>query len=415
MRGSTGAFLLTLLVASPLAARNLGPLIVNGEEATVSPMPPLIDRASAREVARIRHVVHPVRDLGRLRAEGSVETLREPIRVRIDAANGTAVARIVVEGASSLRLRFEGTRPGAVLWVAGGGDEAFERFETSAGPSWGPTTRGDSVYVMGDGGPVDVSIAQLVAGNERPAGDATSCALDVACSDAGAEAEQAGRAIAMLRFVRGDASYVCTGALLSDAAGTRTPYMLTAHHCIASDEEAASIEAVWDDRSPSCGTAPAGTIRRTYGARLLVSSAATDVALLQLDRLPPNRVFLGVELDPLAEGTPTYRLSHGDGAPQRFSAGVVRGAGAGCMTAPRPSFVYTAPTAGAVSKGSSGAPLLLSGLRVAGQLLGLCGPSPDDACATYNDAVDGSIAASWPLLAPYLDPPRVVRGRSVRH
>jgi hypothetical protein len=37
---------------------------------------------------------------------------------------------------------------------------------------------------------------------------------------------------------------------------------------------------------------------------------------------------------------------------------------------------------------------------VAGQLLGNCAASPDDACAIYNDAVDGSIVAPWPLLAP---------------
>ena len=67
--------------------------------------------------------------------------------------------------------------------------------------------------------------------------------------------------------------------------------------------------------------------------------------------------------------------------------------------------------------GSSGAPLLLPGLRIAGQLFSLCGPSPNEPCAIYNDVVDGSIAASWHLLAPYLDPPPpvIVRRRSARH
>jgi len=283
--------------------------------------------------------------------------------------------------------------------------------------SWGPTTGGDAVYISSGSGVVDLTIAQMVIGTSEPTSNASSCMQDVACSAAGEtqEVEQASRAIALIRFVRGDSSYVCTGGLVNDAAGTRTPYLLTAQHCISTDEEAASVELVWDHRSASCGTGPAGPARRTYGARLLVSSTETDVALLRLDHLPPNGVFLGVELAPLAEGTPTWRLSHADGAPQRFSAGTVRTTGAGCSTAPRPHFVYTAPTAGAVSKGSSGAPLLLPGLRIAGQLLGLCGPTPDDPCATYNDAVDGSIAASWPLLAPFLDPPAVARRRAVMH
>jgi hypothetical protein len=125
-------------------------------------------------------------------------------------------------------------------------------------------------------------------------------------------------------------------------------------------------------------------------------------------------VFLGIELTPLAEGTVTYRLSHGSGAPQQYTAGVVRTTGTGCSSAPRPLFIYTAPTAGTVTLGSSGAPLLLPGLRIAGQLLGVCGSQPEDTCATYNDMVDGSIIASWPLLAPFLDPPVATRRRAAR-
>jgi S1-C subfamily serine protease len=344
--------------------------------------------------------------LTNLHQEASVRTLDEPV-----AVHGSG--RIVIDGATSLRLRIRGAAPGTVLRITGANGDV-ESFQVESGDEWGPTMKGDEVMIETD---APIAITQVAAGSAAIATNATSCLVEVACSSAAesAEVREAGRAVAMIRFVRGEASYVCSGALLNDAANSGTPYFLTAHHCISTPEEAASIEAVWDDRSASCGISAAGnTTTRTYGAELLVSSAATDVALLRLRRLPPNRTFLGVSLEPLADGASVYRLSHADGAPQTFSSGVVHATGGECGAAPRGRFVYTSMLDGSVTTGSSGAPLLLPGLRVAGQLLGVCGAAPNDACASGNDAVDGSIAASWPLLAPFLDPPAAPRRRAVR-
>jgi hypothetical protein len=41
--------------------------------------------------------------------------------------------------------------------------------------------------------------------------------------------------------------------------------------------------------------------------------------------------------------------------------------------------------------------------RVVGQLLGTCG-TDEDACDARDSEVDGSFAAAWELLAPFLDP-----------
>ncbi|HEU4522648.1 MAG TPA: serine protease [Thermoanaerobaculia bacterium] len=319
--------------------------------------------------------------------------------------------KIVIEGARSIRLEIRGTRSGSRLWIGGDDATALEPFEGAEGVTWSPTVQGSTAYLVSEE-PVTLSIVRAAVGTTEAQSNA--CLSDVACSapEDDEEISRASRAIAMIRFVRGNASYVCTGALISDEAGSGTPYFLTAHHCISTPEEAASIEAVWDERSPACGLQPRSI--RTYGAELLVSSAETDVALLRLRRIPADRTFLKIERAPLREGTPVYRLAHGDGAPMQYSAGVIRESGASCPTAPRSRFLYTAPTAGAVSKGSSGAPLLLPGLRVAGQLFGLCGASPENPCATYNEAVDGSLAASWPLLEPYLDRPEAARRRAAR-
>lgn len=343
--------------------------------------------------------------LTNLQKEATVRTLDEPVAVR-------GSGRVVVDGASTMRLRIRGGVAGTTLRITTPNGDV-ETFEMQSDDQWGPTMSGDDVTVESD---APLAIMQVAVGTVPVASNGSSCLLDVACSSANESPEVRGasRAIAMIRFVRGDASFVCSGALLNDATNSGTPYFLTARHCISTAEEAASIEAVWDDRSASCGIGAAGnTTTRTYGADLLVSSAETDVALLRLRRLPPNRTFLGVSLAPLADGTPVYRVSHADGAPQTFTSGVVHATGGECPAAPRGRFVYTSMLGGGVTTGSSGAPLLLPGLRVAGQLLGVCGAVPNDPCASGNDAVDGSIAASWPLLAPFLAPPSAPRRRAV--
>lgn len=373
----------------------------------------LIDRATARTLLRMSAPpVKPRRILPNLKHEADLTTLGQAVPL------GAEVGKIVVEGATSLRLRVNGATPGTVLLVAGE-DESFERFEPGELATWTPTTRGSTVYIAIESGGA-ASIAELAIGTVESNASASACTKDVACTDANDDPEvtAASRAIALIRFVRGNASYVCTGGLVNDTNKSGTPYLLTARHCISTQAEAASIEAIWDNRATICGVSDSASKSvRTYGAELLVASADTDVALLRMKNLPPDRVFLNVELAPLPAGTMTYRVSHAEGKPQKYSAGKVRTSGAGCSTAPRPRYLYTTPTEGAVATGSSGAPLLLPGLRIAGQLFALCGPSPNEPCAIYNDVVDGSIAASWPVLSPYLDAPAPAGGRrrSARH
>ncbi|HYO78518.1 MAG TPA: serine protease [Thermoanaerobaculia bacterium] len=413
MRIFSAGALFTLFCVSLSATPMVAPRLAVETAETELFERPLLDRTTARELARFTATPRPPRLVANLRQEASVETLARPVEL----LPASELGKISVDGAATLRLRIEANAPGTVLWLAGEDDEELERFEPGQLATWGPTTRGATVFIQVERGAV-ASVTAFAAGAPQTNSSGATCLKDVACAatEELPELADASRAIAMIRFVRGDASYVCTGALLNDAAHSGIPYFLTARHCISTAAEAASIEAVWDERSDSCGNPGAKRkSTRTYGAQLLAASPETDVALLRLDRIPPNRVFLGVTLEPLTDGAPTYRLSHAGGLPQTYSAGVVRADGPGCTSAPRSHFIYTSASTGTVTTGSSGAPLLLPGLRVAGQLLGMCGPSPNDACAIYNDAVDGSIAASWPLLAPFLDPPVTSRRRSARH
>ncbi|HYI07828.1 MAG TPA: serine protease [Thermoanaerobaculia bacterium] len=379
---------------------------------------PVFDRTAAREIARlVMQRLEVAAEPGLLR-DGSVQQLDEPLRIELPRGGrfeGAAMAgRIEVEGGGAFRLRFDGAPAGTVLWIAGSDDEGFIRFEPSETAQWGPTTRGSTIYIAADSGEGEVAISGLAQVGTSAA--TATCLQDVACSapdDFGGLAD-ATRAIGYIRYVRNGQSYVCTGGLVNDSAGSGTPYFLTARHCISTQEEAASVEVVWDLRSEACGSNRMAKISRSYGAQLLAASADTDVALLELRSIPEGRVFLGLDPRPLAAGTVVHRVSHAAGMSQSYSAGVVEQGGMACVRAPRPQFVYTRQREGAASEGSSGAPLLLPGLYVAGQLLGLCGADPANACASYNLAVDGSLAQSWGLLAPHLAPGSVGKRRAVR-
>ncbi len=411
------------IVVLEASAAAIPPLILSTASTTSEVQPLMIDRAGARELARFTAKLSAPRLEPNLRHEANVETLETPVVLLADRSskNGgspfalNVLGKIVVDGARTLRLNMSGATPGTVLWIAGSDDEELERFEPNGDTTWSPTTHGSTVYIAAQSVTAGITIAKMAIGTLATT-VTPSCAKDAACAqqDQTGEIRNAGRAIALINFVRGDASYSCTGGVLNDALNSQTPYMLTAQHCISNAAEAASIEAVWNLRFESCGSTQVASVTRTYGAKLLVASASSDVALLRLNRRPPGGVFLGIDPSRVQTGTETYRLSHASGAPLTYSTGAVHTAINACGSAPQPAFLYTRTTEGAIASGSSGAPLLVKGLRVVGQLLGRCGPSPNDACAIYNDTVDGSIAESWPLLAPYLDPPAPVRKRTAR-
>lgn len=422
---ATATMMYLLLTSGALFGQHvIEPLVLPASEDAQWTAPAIVDRHEAPALARLAATARPPRVEPFLLHEANIETVAQPIALAPAEMEGPAhptaprmLGKIVVDGASTLRIHVRDAAPGTVLWVAGSEDVDFERFEPAESATWGPTTNGSTVYVAASGEVGEASVTKLAVSTPEMTSNAASanaCLRDAACTrgEEFPELEAASRAIALIRFVKGDASYICTGGLVNDNRNSRTPYLLTAHHCISTAEEAASIEAVWNLRAETCGSErPAAPVTRTYGATLLVSSKATDVALLRLNRVPPDRVYLGVDTRPLEEGTVTYRLSHPEGLMQQYTAGSVHAPAVFCPGAPPSSFIYVKRTIGTVTKGSSGAPLLLPGLRVAGQLLGACGPSPSDACAAYNNMVDGSLAASWPLLAPHLAPPQTTARR----
>src|SRR5687767_6476718 len=138
--------ILTLFASSTIHAETtIRPLIAS--EQTGEPVRErLIDRSSARPLLRMTAPVKPRRLVANLRHDADLTTLDRPLVVR-DAE----VGKIVVEGATSLRLRVTSSAPGTVLLVAGEEDQSFERFEPSDFATWTPTTRGSTMYLAVEG------------------------------------------------------------------------------------------------------------------------------------------------------------------------------------------------------------------------------------------------------------------------
>ncbi len=383
------------------------------------------------------------RDVGE-HAGGRFERLRDQ-----SLAWGTTVK---VAGAYRSRLHLaEVTLPsGALLWVVGD-DESVGPFglelRDEDGGLWTPSVAGETLRLE----------VRLPAGTTHEPGFIIDQVLEILGGELSAAEELLPRgqepghclvnsqcvntatfdvidlvrpAIAHIEFVdscppgvAGNCGYVCSGGLLN-AAGDPTEtiaYFLTANHCFSRQKAAASLEAFFDFFTPSCnGAAPTlGSRPRSNGSTLLVSQAATDVTLVRLNNLPPGRTFLGWTNASLVNGQSLHRVSSPcdpgftSGCrplPLQYSRNQVDTGAQTCQGVGRPAFLYETYVAddgdiGGTFGGSSGAPAMLDGGVVVGQLLGGCGTNPLDGCDYASNAeVDGAFRASFSALAPFIDP-----------
>lgn len=113
-------------------------------------------------------------------------------------------------------------------------------------------------------------------------GDSGSCNNNVICPVGDPWRPQI-RSVAMIT-VGGNG--ICTGTLINNCEEDGTPYFLTANHCLGSGTSTWVFRFNW--QSPVCNTNNNGPTNQTVsGAALRVNSSATDVALLQLNAVPP--------------------------------------------------------------------------------------------------------------------------------
>ncbi len=177
------------------------------------------------------------------------------------------------------------------------------------------------------------------AGVVVPKAAVDSCAVDVSCptpgiTDRGKDLFSA--ATAYITYTKDNGrSSACTGHLLNDRdAATSKPYLLTANHCVGSENVAATVVAYWDYRAPSCG----GDIARrqsptTQGSELLATRMQQDWTLLILGSernpavLPGRRAFLGWDPAPPSVGERLHHIGHSAARPQSYASGRIASVG----------------------------------------------------------------------------------------
>lgn len=120
----------------------------------------------------------------------------------------------------------------------------------------------------------------------RPLGTAGSCNMDVLCKDASMMLKEK-QAVVQLVIAGTD---LCTGTLLNNTRRDKTPYLLTAGHCIQRPLDAQQTVFTFNYESPSCGQN--GSIngfgdQTMTGSILRSRSDSLDFALVELEMIPP--------------------------------------------------------------------------------------------------------------------------------
>lgn len=153
-------------------------------------------------------------------------------------------------------------------------------------------------------------------------GESGTCEVDVMCKP---EFLSQSRSVVRMLYVRDAKTYLCTGTLLNDARSSKTPYLLTANHCISSQVEASSLVTDWFFRSSACnsGALSAAAQRRSGGATLLHATASTDTAFMRMNEAPPaGVVYAGSYFGTLDTGHTMVGVHNPAGDLQKVSSGI---------------------------------------------------------------------------------------------
>ncbi len=270
-----------------------------------------------------------------------------------DLPDGMALWRIPVHAPNALSLDFSFRRfflpPGAQLFIRNGRQML------------GPYTDADNArsrqfstpLIQGDNAQIEVLLPQAMkrfleldlatihagyrdvlapTGISNPQLGSGTCNVDTLCPQADLWRREV-NAAAVLLF-NGN---VCSGELVNNTRSDHAPLLLTAKHCIDSQDSASALVVYWKYESPTCRVVGStdnalpissdDAIAQTGGAQLLAVHADSDVTLLQLAAQPPaaaNAYFNGWDI-----GTSAFAdaivIHHPEGDAKRisFAAGTV--------------------------------------------------------------------------------------------
>lgn len=136
-------------------------------------------------------------------------------------------------------------------------------------------------------------VNQFAETNTRGLNDSGDCNYDVNCpvgTDFDALKDVVKKAVALLNLGNG---YLCSSVLLNNTENDKTPYLLTANHCLEGSNPALwSVRFNWMSPSPICGTeedTPQVSNNFTLsGVEVRASNIQSDFALVELVSPIPN-------------------------------------------------------------------------------------------------------------------------------
>jgi hypothetical protein len=338
------------------------------------------------------------------------------------AVEGGFVARVRAESATAqgLRVRLDlGTVPGVVEVRAkgsGAGPVETMTIDPRQGTeAWTPWTEGEAQLVEVFSTVLPSSEALRVGAmlhfNASPfAKAAASCTLSTACTtgDPALDALVAERKRSLVRinFVSGGRGLVCSATLI-DTPQRPVANLLTAHHCVATLEEASSITTLWFYEQTSCNGPNGPGEQVAGGTQLAFANHNVDMTLLRMNQAPPTGATYA-PLDPrlITQGTPIVSLSHPTGDSSRFADGTMEGVN-------RPNFrglaeltydLYFVRLARGMTQGGSSGSGAFTRLDGSLALTGvLTGGALDASCdSTVKYGLYGRLEVFYPQMAQYI-------------
>jgi len=234
-------------------------------------------------------------------------------------------------------------------------------------------------------------------------GSSGSCNNNINCPE-GEPWQDEKRSVAMILTSYG--SRICTGTLINNVRQDRTPFFLTADHCLGGEE---TWVFMFNYESPDCDNIDGPTYMTVSGSTLLANYTPSDFALLTLDESPPDSYYVYYagwsNVDEASQFSTAIHHPRGDIKKISFDYDPATSA----------NYLTTTGTThwrignwedGTTEPGSSGSPLFDQNHRVVGQLHGGYA-----SCTNISDDWYGKFAMSWTgggtpstRLVDWLDP-----------
>lgn len=113
-------------------------------------------------------------------------------------------------------------------------------------------------------------------------GNSGNCNVDIRCPEGKAYSE-VGKAVCL---ILNGSKILCSGTLLNNTAGDKTPYLLTAYHCLNSASPS-NMVFIFNHDADACGSQNYSDGFSISGATLVAKNFDSDFALLKLSQIPP--------------------------------------------------------------------------------------------------------------------------------